>query len=166
MKLGEYNIASASVFVAENIDLIEDNNFDELFSRAYKCLLVPDVTYMLYKSDIEFLPFMEFIVTEQFKYCNELESITIPPNIKIIGRDAFIYCKNLKQVNFTDNNNVTVISTDAFANCLSLETVIYNGTLKQFDDAYGNQSWYRRKYTQARNEPKIICSDGIIDLNS
>lgn len=113
MKLGEYNIEVASIFVAENIDLIEDNNFDELFSRAYRCLLVPDVTYMLYKSNIEFLPFMEFIVTEQFKYCNELESITIPPNIKTIGRDAFNYCKNLKQVNFSANSNVTAIATSA-----------------------------------------------------
>lgn len=166
MKLGEYNIASASVFIAENIDLIEDENFDELFSRAYKCLLVPEVTYMLYKSDIEFLPFMEFIATEQFKYCNELESITIPSNIKNIGRDAFIYCKNLKQVNFTANSNVTVISTDAFANCFSLETVTYNGSRKQFNDAYGNQSWYRIKHTQAMNEPRIVCNDGIIDLKS
>ena len=165
MKFREYNIPAASVFIAENVDLIEDENFDELFNRAYKYLLVPEVTYMLYKSKIEFLPFMEFIVNEQFKYCNELESITIPPNIKYIGSDAFWCCKNLKQVDFTDNN-VTVISTGAFANCPSLETVIYNGTLKQFDDAYGNQSWYLKKYTHASKEPKIICNDGVIDLNS
>ena len=166
MKFGEYNISAASVFIAENIDLIEDEKFDELFNRAYKCLLVPEVTYMLYKSKIEFLPFMEFIVTEQFKYCNELESITIPPNIKHIGRDAFIYCKNLKQLDFTANSNVTVISTDAFANCFSLETITYNGSMQQFDDAYGKQSWYLKKYTHASKEPKIICNDGVIDLNS
>lgn len=279
MKLGEYNIPAASNFIAENIDLIEDEKFDELFNRAYKCLLVPEVAYMLTKSNIEFLHTMVAVVTEQFKYCNDLESITIPPNIKNIGRDAFRYCKNLKQVNFAADSNVTNISTSAFADCpslqsiyipdsvevigdyaffkdtsltnvvlpaklykigpatfyhclnltkidlpkslryicehafedthltdieipltiqavddeafanckflknvtitdndprifakafqdcLSLETITYKGSMWQFDDAYGNQSWYRKKCTQAKNEPKIICNDGIIDFN-
>lgn len=280
MILGNYNIEAASFVVRDKIDLIEHEQFDDLFNIAYQYDLIPDVAYMLIKSGIEFLSRIDFIYPEMFKYCEEFETITIPNSINLIGRNSFNYNKKLKQVNFADNSNVQTVEKAAFANCenlqsislpdsveliedyaffkcsnlnhvslpdkideincstfyncfnlddikfpkslryidtrafsschftditlppeietiaeyafenckfltnitingtelkirttsfqgcLQLQTVTYNGSISKFQQLHGKQSWYLKKYTHASKEPKIICNDGVIDLNT
>ena len=109
MVLGNYNIEAASVVVRDKIDLIEHEQFDDLFNFAYQYDLIPDVAYMLIKSDIEFLSKIDFIYPEMFKYCEEFETIIIPNSINLIGRNSFNYNKKLKQVNFAANSTVQVV---------------------------------------------------------
>ena len=53
--------------------------------------------------------------------CPNLKEITIPDNIKHVGKKAFAYCENLKSVKISDG--VTEIGTEAFAYCDKLGQV-------------------------------------------
>ncbi len=134
MTLGKYNIEAASSFIVDNIDLIEREQFDEVFNNAYHCNLVPDVVYMFLKSDIKFLHLIDFIYPEMFEYCNEFETITIPNNINFIGADSFHYNRKLKQVNFTADSSVQVIEKSAFASCENLQSIILPDSIELIEE--------------------------------
>ena len=56
-----------------------------------------------------------------FANCSNLKEITIPDNIRYIGKNAFAYCENLKSVKISEG--VTEIGTEAFAYCDKLGQV-------------------------------------------
>jgi hypothetical protein len=55
-----------------------------------------------------------------FSFCESLEEIVIPENVKILGNGAFSYCKKLKKVHFENPIGIT-IEDRAFNNCENLE---------------------------------------------
>ena len=56
-----------------------------------------------------------------FRWCEGLESITIPESVEIVGIYAFDGCENLKSVSLPDN--LTSIGEKAFCACKSLESI-------------------------------------------
>ena len=73
-----------------------------------------------------------------FADCSALCEITIPANVKRIGKEAFLNCISLNEVKFADNSNLSRIegsgsynedsrmytSSGAFAGCTSLQKII------------------------------------------
>ena len=56
-------------------------------------------------------------------------SVNIPNSIKIIGYDAFQYCKNLKSISIGDN--VVEIKSNAFEGCSNLSSVTLGDGIKE-----------------------------------
>ena len=61
------------------------------------------------------------IFDKEFQFSN-MENISFPYTLEIIGSYAFFYCKNLRYISIP--NSVKVIRSNAFQNCESLATVI------------------------------------------
>ena len=85
------------------------------------------------------------ILTEAFVVCN-------------IGYGSFYHCKKLKTV--TIGSNVTSISGYAFTGCESLETIIFKGTIAQWNSINKGDCW------NDSNNPVLYvhCTDGDVAL--
>lgn len=132
-------------FIQNNIELIDNNNFNEFYNKARALYLeaVGEVTSILLSSGINPLNYMtnvpigfmykidvkEFEIPEDtvsiedfaFSGCKSLESITMHQGMLRIGEDAFRSCRALKDVLIP--YGVTKIGTNAFNYCTSLESV-------------------------------------------
>ena len=67
--------------------------------------------------------FYTIIDNNAFQGRKELQSITIPDNIKEIGGYAFEGCSNLSTVNFGPGSKLTRIGGNAFQNCTGLTSI-------------------------------------------
>lgn len=67
--------------------------------------------------------FYTIIDNNAFQGREELQSITIPDNIKEIGGYAFEGCSNLSTVNFGPGSKLTRIGGNAFQNCTGLTSI-------------------------------------------
>lgn len=106
-------------FIEKNIDLINNNNFTELY---YLC---PNddrgsLTEVLYACGIEPLEYMTEVPARFASKCN-ITSINIPNSVTSIGVLAFSECSSLTSV--TIPNSVTSIGFAAFTHCYSLTSV-------------------------------------------
>ena len=72
----------------------------------------------------------KIILTEAFRGCSSLASITIPDGAIFIGAGAFFECESLKSI--TIPNSVICIDRYAFSGCESLKTIYYTGTREQW----------------------------------
>ena len=63
-----------------------------------------------------------------FSSNNDIESVSIPATVRIIGKGAFSDCSRLKKVIIS--NGLTTIQDQAFANCSSLENIKLPSTLE------------------------------------
>ena len=68
-----------------------------------------------------------------FKGFENLESISIPPSCRKIGKEAFSGCKKLKSINLS---GVETLESSAFSNCESLESVTIGSSLKELGNAF------------------------------
>lgn len=59
--------------------------------------------------------------------------VKIPENIKVIGDEAFSYCRNLKSVIIP--NNVTKIGASAFKLCKAIESIVLPNNLKSLEES-------------------------------
>lgn len=133
-------------FIEENIELIEDEKFEKLYTLLYykqselrpgeftETLLDADIdpaahmkkipSFYLYESDIQSYVIpntINSIGTWAFASCSSLTSITIPNGVTSIDDSAFSGCTSLKSI--TIPNSVTSISREAFYGCDSLENI-------------------------------------------
>lgn len=69
----------------------------------------------------------------------EFESVTFPEELEIIGRSAFLTCKNLKSITLT--NQIKRIGNSAFGECTSLESVFAPKLISDIDSS----AFYRCK---------------------
>ena len=118
-------------FLEKNIELIEENKFDELYKKAENQLFFPDaignLTRMLRRADIDPLLYMHTVPYCYFYGDSEIETINIPDNIEFIDSEAFANCSNLESVSF--GRSVSVIYYGAFNNCRNLSNVYLNDGL-------------------------------------
>lgn len=75
---------------------------------------------------------VETIGTNAFHNCQDLESITLPASLKTIEVVAFSGCRNLSEIKLP--TSFPTIDISVFDDCSSLETVFYDGSLKQWND--------------------------------
>ena len=73
--------------------------------------------------------------------CRELSSISLPPNLKEIGNDAFAKCESLKSIHIPDS--VKSIGYGAFRGCSSLESIYIPACdIKLYNDEVFGVYWY------------------------
>ena len=91
-----------------------------------------------------------------FARCTSLTSIKIPEGVTSIVYSAFMNCTNLTNIEIP--SSVKNIGYYAFNRCTNLTTVIYIGTIEQWNSISVDGS-DNKNLTSA----KIICTDGIIN---
>ena len=79
----------------------------------------------------------------------------VPVNIIRVG--AFRYCTSITSVRIP--NSVNNINEEAFYGCTSLETIIFEGTVDEWNAISFGDDW---KYGVPAKE--VICSDGTVTL--
>lgn len=138
-------------FIENSIDLIESNNFVEVYEDlAYDLSpgygtqeqMIGEFTTCMLEADIDPLPHMPYIPTAYLYGQNvsyfgipnhvdnignfafqesDLEEIIIPSNVKVIGIKAFCTCESLTSVTIEDG--CTIIGDYAFMYCEQLEEI-------------------------------------------
>ncbi|MCM1076581.1 MAG: leucine-rich repeat protein [Bacteroides sp.] len=63
------------------------------------------------------------VADDGFKGCQQLTSITLPPTVTSIGKNAFYLCTSLIKVTFSSAHDSMVIGEQAFAQCRSLPSI-------------------------------------------
>ena len=72
---------------------------------------------------------IEVIGTEAFEQCSQLTSVVVPYGVKTIGDEAFKTCTSLEMVEIA--GSVTNIYSEVFKNCSNLQTVVLNNGIKK-----------------------------------
>ena len=117
-------------FIKENKDLINSNQFEELYDRLDEYDR-NELSNVFITAGIDFLSYMEEIPDSCF-YKSSLNTITIPNCITSIGSLAFARCKRLTRVTIPDS--VTSIDDRAFVRCTSLTSVTIGNSVKSIGD--------------------------------
>lgn len=115
-----------------------------------------------------------------FVCCINLTSIDIPSNVTSIGVEAFLDCPALKDVTLSSNlvsietmafascanltsidipSSVTSIGAGAFIQCPSLTSLMFKGTIAQWNAISKGIDWNREVPAT-----KVVCSDGEVSL--
>ena len=66
---------------------------------------------------------LEEIEQGAFSNCTSLKNVTIPAQLKILGKYAFSDCTNLATVNFENNSQLKRIEQGAFSDCSALKNL-------------------------------------------
>lgn len=138
-------------FIEQNIDLIEDNDFTELYNRRHDTGR-GKLTDVLYECSIDPLQYMTEI-PECFAYEANITGVTIPDNVTSIEGYAFCSCSSLVSVVIPDS--VMNISKHAFGHCGNLQ-ITYSGTKQQWEDLVTGWNIFP-KTTYVCN-----CLDGVV----
>lgn len=83
-------------------------------------------------SRINFSGDITSIYAYAFSDCSNIETVTVPSSVKIIGRNAFSNCINLTTIQI--GNNVKTINEFAFSNCVNLEKIILPDSVESLGD--------------------------------
>lgn len=150
--------AELSNFIKQNIKLINESEFDNLYKKAQnEGIQLTELTQMLLDSDVEFLSSMTKIPGKCFAGINSLKQIIIPDSVQSIGDFAFTNCTSLKHVDLSSKlldvgynafsacglNSVLIpkslgeLGCGAFANCTNLTSLTFEegSACKVIDDS-------------------------------
>lgn len=145
-------------FINQNAQFIDNNEFDTLFSNGVEAKIpAGDISEMLIRSGIDFLPYVDHIYTSMFYDVQELERLTLGDNIEYIGTYAFDGCVNLEYLSLP--KDLKMIKTAPFDNCPKLQILNYQGTVDDWGKVRLNQGW--NKYSSIK---VIRCLDGDINI--
>lgn len=122
-------------FFEDYISFIDENDFDEFYKKAKGQLLSGDVgklTYALYSSDINPLPYVTSIHYSMFCNQNTLcdGSFVIPENIKQILTRSFENCWSMSTLHLP--NSLEFIDRNCFSGCDMLDRIYYHGTAEDW----------------------------------
>lgn len=124
---------SIKEFLRENRELIDNEDFDQLFSNGFydSRLKFGELARIFTNAGIRIdyiLSNQTAIHTTEFFDHPTLTSIVIPDNIKAIYNSAFAACDKLTSVKL--GNNVEIIGSNVFSNCSQLKNIELNEGLK------------------------------------
>ena len=117
--------------------------FQLMYDNDYKYVVDDDIVYKFYhdgrksvvlcinKNIVLFTSDADYVEDYAFSRCRYLKSIHLP-NIKEIGKDAFIGCLSLYDVLFSDC--LTVIGSGAFMGCHFLDYIKLPSSLREIGD--------------------------------
>lgn len=143
----DYNMASRlmerkqrlKAYVMPNLS----TKFQLMYDNDYKYVVDDDIVYKFYhdgrksvvlcinKNIESFMSDADYVEDSAFSRCRYLKSIHLP-NIKEIGKDAFIGCLSLYDVLFSDC--LTVIGSGAFMGCHFLDYIKLPSSLREIGD--------------------------------
>jgi len=98
-----------------------------------------------------------------FRGCNCLTSITIPSSVQTINEYAFAGCDAL--LNIKLSKNITNIGQYSFLGCDMLTTIVYEGTVTQWNSIVEGELWHDHNYSVHPTDVcdyTIYCIDGNI----
>lgn len=104
---------------------------------------------------------------------SEVERVNLPPNLKLIGKNSFTWCENLKEIIIPDS--VQMIDDGAFSNCNGMESVKFPSSLifiganafracsalKEIDLPAGLQTLSRRAFDFCVSVEKVVVPQGV-----
>lgn len=155
-----------SIEIPESVTWIGEAAFAECTSL--KQVLIPEGITM--------------IAHHTFADCTSLVQITIPNSVLVIEESAFFNCTDLEQVivgqgvteiqketffncnsltHLTLGQGVTTIAEEAFAQCTKLTTIIYQGTVEQWNQINLASNWLGAGEVPA---VEVICTNGTVSL--
>lgn len=117
-------------FLNDNIQLINECKFDELFKKANNVFISYDfviIYNLIYKKFPDCVNYMTFIPSYFFYDNADIKSFTIPNNVKKIEQVAFKECKSLTNIEIP--NSVLDIGEGAFEYCESLTNITIPNSL-------------------------------------
>ena len=143
----DYNMASRlmerkqrlKAYVMPNLS----TKFQLMYDNDYKYVVDDDIVYKFYhdgrksvvlcmnKNIESFTSDADYVEDSAFSRCRYLKSVHLP-NIKEIGKDAFIGCLSLYDVLFSDC--LTVIGSGAFMGCHFLDYIKLPSSLREIGD--------------------------------
>lgn len=142
-----------------NVTSLYVENDNKSYQAFNNCLYTKDgkvlITVFGNPSTISFLQGITAIDSYACHGCTNLTDIKIPESVTTIHAEAFSECSNLKEIEIPAS--VTSIRQSSFYGCSNLTTVIYMGTIEQWNFISVNSG--NENLTSA----KIICTDGIIN---
>lgn len=180
-------------FIENNQDLLNDNEWGELYSIIYsessktigaftqlflKAGLNP-LNYILYipnsflaMTDITLFVVPDNILTianAAFYNCEELEEIKLPKTLETIGSNVFAYCFNLKNIEIPDK--VKRIGKGTFCECSRLESISIGKNLdyieeQAFEDCGKLKDIYFRGNFEEFDCDIVLIGNGCFFLNT
>ena len=121
-------------FIEDNISLIENKDFKELYKKAYSInsvFNVGDLTHVLYSIGIDPLDELTYIPAAFLESCDALIEVEIPTHIEHIDESAFYDCNNIDSI--TVPKNVIELASWSLAGCEELRKIVILGDLKRID---------------------------------
>lgn len=128
-------------FIEENIELIENGEFEVIYSDLdadFRYTLIGDFTEALIKAGIDPAKYMKEI-PPHYLGGTSLRSYTIPNNITAIGEYAFSGYNGLTEVVIP--STVTSIGAYTFRYCHELRSITYLGTVDQWKEVKKLPGW-------------------------
>lgn len=105
---------------------------------------------------------LEYVTTiheEMYRGNFEIEEVVVPDGIKIIGVNAFRE-SGLWKLHVP--SSVKTIGLNAFLDCITLEDILYDGTVEQWNYINNNNTAY--KYMM--NDVVVHCKDGLVNMTA
>lgn len=143
-------------FIEDNISLIENKDFKELYKKAYNITTqfkVGDLTHVLYSIGIDPLDDLTYIPSAFFEACDALVEVEIPIHIEHIDELAFYDCNNIKSI--TIPKNVIELASWSLAGCDELRKIVILSDIKRID---------RLAFGQLPKLQVIYCTQKTADL--
>ena len=149
-------------FIEENIDLIEQKNWRDLYDLAsvHIPFQIGNLTTNLMKAGIDPLDDLEIVLPEMFAD-SMIEQIELPTQISVIKRQAFKNCYELKELTLPPA--LIRVDSEAFANCYELHTIRYPGTIKHLNMSFPNWKHFSKLFDDCATA-LIYCTDGEVEL--
>ena len=168
-------------YIEHYIDLIDDNQFLELYTKINLLTEVGVLTATLMHCGIDILAHTEGVMPEGFLYNTLITKFEIPNEITNIERCAFARCQNLKEIILP--KSLKYIGPRVFEGCINLQTIDWRAiNLESCDRMTFNKcyslskiifastmgSWWALKDRcqlkfPSSVVPEIECTDGIIN---
>lgn len=149
-------------FIEENIDLIEQKNWRDLYDLAsvHIPFQIGNLTTNLIYAGINPLDDLEVVLPEMFAE-SMIQKIELPVQIAVIKRQAFKNCYELKELILPPA--LLRIDNEAFANCYNLHTIKYPGTIKKLKMSFPNWEHFSELFYDCATA-FIDCTDGEVEL--
>lgn len=128
-------------FIEDNISLIENRDFKELYEKAYAMdsgINVSDLTHVLYSIGMDPLEDLRYIPVSFLEACDALIEVDIPIHIERIDESAFYDCNNIESI--TIPKNVTELASWSLAGCDNLRKIVILGDVERIDRLVFGQS--------------------------
>ena len=149
-------------FIEENIDLIEQKNWRDLYDLAsvHIPFQIGNLTTNLMYAGINPLDDLDIVLPEMFSN-SMLQKIELPVQISVIKRQAFKNCYELKEITLPPA--LLRIDDQAFDDCYDLHTIRYPGTIKKLKMSFPNWEHFSKLFDDCATS-FIHCTDGDIEL--
>lgn len=142
-------------FIESNIDLLDNNQFKELFNEAltHDPLIIGNLIMLLDDNNIDWIRHVDFIPPGAYQWSIRTGPFIIPNHIKTLGAASFAFCEFN---GITIPASVTKIRRSVFKGCNSI-VIEYQGTTSQWEQIDKDPRWNIDNAIA-----QIFCKDGFV----